>query len=311
MLRGMLGHYSYYSYLTDGLAAQNEGLKEDIQKYVDEINELGERLDDAEKDVNEFRGKMETMDQVRKQINQANMKECLARKDAQKETQILNEENKSLQEQIDQVEDRTRTELIQDRQKARRHLQIVCDEAEQLKENIESLHDKYDDERKFAEEQVLQFEMDYQVLRNTLHECETDKQTFMEKLDECDEENQELKDQNEKFEDELFEMCERNSALEVRILKQKEPTEASTKGKQSNGNTDGAGGIQCKKETLGPRAGQCKVITGNPTEEESGGGLCKGKTVTSIEGGLCKGKTQGTIGRVEREKRSGRGRLED
>jgi chromosome segregation ATPase len=192
------------------------------------------------------------MDDVQEQVQQAHMNECLARGMAVKETarlkeenKSLREENKSLQEKVEQFEDRNRNEFIQDRQKARRYFEVAKDEAEQLKLEIKSLQDKYEDERKFAEEQVFQFEMDYQLLQNKLNECEIDKETLKEKLKQCHEGNQQLKYQNDKLEYELFEVCELNPKFE-----------ASTKGDQSTGNTDAEiGGIPRKEKGFGPRGG--------------------------------------------------------
>jgi hypothetical protein len=154
------------------LVAQNKGLEDDIQQYIAQISELGQRLDDAEELVENLNVNVGAMDQARKQINQSNMNECLVRKEAQKDTEILKKLNKLLQEKIEQADDRIRTELIQDRQKARRHIQVACDEAEQLKQEFKSLLDKFEDERNFAREQVIQFEMDYQLLQNDLNESE-------------------------------------------------------------------------------------------------------------------------------------------
>jgi chromosome segregation ATPase len=270
-------------YLTDVLVTQNKGLEDDIQQYIAQISELGQRLDDAEEHVENLNVNMGAMDQARKQINQSNMKESLVRTEAQKEMEILKKLNKSLKEKIEQTEDRIRTELIQDRQKARRHIQVACNEAEQLKQEFKSLHDKFEEERHFAEEQVIQCEMDYQLLQNDLNESEIDKVTFMEKLNVVDEENQLLKDENDKFEDELFEMSEMNSELEEKILKQKEEIEAWAKGQQSQGNTAVAPSgipVPCKEKVLGLRIGQCKTLV-----KSTGGGMCIGKTVGPSKGG--------------------------
>jgi hypothetical protein len=92
--------YKYITrvFFTAGLAVQNNALKDDILKYIAQINELGERLSDIKENVEVLHVNMDAMKQGRKQLNQAHMKECLAREEAQKERERLEEEIKSLRD---------------------------------------------------------------------------------------------------------------------------------------------------------------------------------------------------------------------
>jgi chromosome segregation ATPase len=63
-----------------------------------QVNELAERLDNAEEDVDKCRRNIDAMDDVQEQVHQVHMNECLARGMAEKETARLKKENKSLQE---------------------------------------------------------------------------------------------------------------------------------------------------------------------------------------------------------------------
>jgi chromosome segregation ATPase len=307
--------WSLDHFITDGLAVQNDSLKADIQKYIDQTNELAEQLDDAEEHVEGFRVNMAAMDQARKQINRAHMKECLARKESQKEMKSTMKRLNSLQEKIKHVDDGTRTELSADRHLPAAHMRecIARKETQKetkrlKKENIKSLLKKIEqveertrieliqdrqkarrhlqvahDEAEQLKQEINSIQEKYGGERNYFTEeqvfqFEMDNKLLQSKLNECEADKEALMEKLKKCDEENERVKCRNDRFEKLFEVCKKNPALETRILRHEEKIEAS----TKGELL-----QCKGFT----DVASGGIKCKEKTLGLRGGSLCKGKT--------------------